>query len=172
VHAPNPHRPQPASPKKGLTLKTIQTLVQAAQPGMWAHERGLCLAVAKSGSAFWALRYPTGDGRRRLMTLQPYQPIDAAGLKALEWQAAELRKLIKAGRDPLAERDADAAATATAATTVNRIAVDTFEEVARDYIAQHKDGWKNAKHFQQWENTLEHVGIVMRNARRLHSTRL
>ncbi|MEH2485007.1 integrase [Bradyrhizobium sp. AZCC 2230] len=89
------------------------------------------------------------------MTLQPYQPIDAAGLKALEWQAAELRKLIKAGRDPLAERDADAAATATAATTINRIAVDTFEAVARDYIAQHKDGWKNAKHLQQWENTLE-----------------
>ncbi|MGY4431076.1 hypothetical protein ACVWWO_003553 [Bradyrhizobium sp. F1.13.1] len=34
------------------------------------------------------------------MTLQQYEPIDAAGLKALEWQVAELRKLIKAGRDP------------------------------------------------------------------------
>jgi hypothetical protein len=39
-------------PKKGLTLKTIQALVQAAEPGMWSHERGLCLAVAKSESAF------------------------------------------------------------------------------------------------------------------------
>lgn len=155
MHAPNPHRAQPASPRKGLTLKTIQALVQAAQPGMWAHERGLCLAVAKSGSAFWALRYSTVAGRRRLMTLQQYQQIDAAGLKALEWQAAELRKLIKAGRDPLAERDAENTATATAATTVSRTALDTFEEVARDYIAQHKDGWKNPKHRQQWENTLE-----------------
>lgn len=117
---------------------------------MWAHERWLCLAVAKSGSAL-ALRYSTAPGRRRLMTLQQYQPIDAAGLKALEWQAAELRKLIEAGRDPLAERDADNAATATAGTTVGRTTVDTFEEVARNYIAQHKDGWKNAKHLQQWE---------------------
>ncbi|MGY3424611.1 hypothetical protein ACVWZW_005086 [Bradyrhizobium sp. F1.13.4] len=33
------------------------------------------------------------------MTLQQYEPIDAAGLKALEWQVAELRKLIKAGRE-------------------------------------------------------------------------
>ncbi|WP_234682716.1 tyrosine-type recombinase/integrase [Bradyrhizobium monzae] len=55
----------------------------------------------------------------------------------------------------MAERDADNAATATTATTVSRTAVDTFEEVARDYIAQQKDGWKNAKHLQQWENTLE-----------------
>ncbi|WP_354211007.1 MULTISPECIES: Arm DNA-binding domain-containing protein [unclassified Bradyrhizobium] len=100
MHAPNSHRSsQPTSPRKGLTLKTIQALVQAAQPGLWAHERGLCLAVAKSGSAFWALRYSTAAGRRRPMTLQQYEPIDAAGLKALEWQVAELRKLIKAGRE-------------------------------------------------------------------------
>lgn len=44
-------------PKKGLSLKTIQSLVQAAKPGLWSHERGLCLAIAKSGSAFWAFRY-------------------------------------------------------------------------------------------------------------------
>lgn len=154
MHTPNPHRAQSPSPRKGLTLKTIQALVQAAQPGMWTHERGLCLAVAKSGSAFWALRYSTVTGRRRLMTLQQYQPIDAAGLKALEWQAAELRKLVKAGRDPLAERDAETAASATTAATISRPSVDTFEDVAREYIAQHKDGWKNPKHRQQWENTL------------------
>ena len=28
--------------KKGLTLRTIQALAQAARPGMWSHERGLC----------------------------------------------------------------------------------------------------------------------------------
>ncbi|WFU52539.1 hypothetical protein QA639_22840 [Bradyrhizobium pachyrhizi] len=26
--------------------------------------------------------------------------------------------------------------------------------MARDYITHRKDGWKNAKHRQQWENTL------------------
>jgi integrase len=136
--------------KKGLTLRTIQALVQAAEPGMWSHERGLCLAVAKSGSAFWALRYSTKSGQRRLMTLETYEPIDAAKLKALEWRVAEHRKQIKAGRDPLAERNAVAI---KAVATIRRT-TDTFEEVARDYIAQHKDGWKNPKHCQQWENTL------------------
>jgi hypothetical protein len=135
--------------KKGLTVRTIEALVQAAKPGMWAHEPGLYLAVAKSGSAFWALRYSTKSGQRRFMTLEKYQPVDAARLKALEWQAAEHRKQIKAGRDPLAERNA---ATSKAAT--KRIGTETFEQVARDYIAQHKDEWKNPKHRQQWENTL------------------
>src|SRR5580698_11027252 len=104
--------------KKVLTLRTIQALVQAAKPGMWSHERGLCLAVAKSGSAFWALRYSTKSGQRRLMTLETYEPIDAAKLKALEWRVAEHRKQIKAGRDPLAERNA--AANKTIATTITR----------------------------------------------------
>jgi hypothetical protein len=143
----------PAAPrKKGLTLRTIQTLVRAAEPGMWSHERGLCLAVAKSGSAFWALRYSTKSGKRRLMTLETYEPIDAAKLKALEWQVAEHRKQIKAERDPLTERNA--AANKMPATTISLATADTFEDVARDYIAQHKDGWKNPKHRQQWENTL------------------
>jgi hypothetical protein len=152
MHGTNPKKRQSGPPEKGLTLRTIQTLVQAAKPGMWSHERGLCLAIAKSGSAFWALRYSTKSGRRRLMTLEQYEPIDAAKLKALEWQVAEHRKQIKAGGDPLTERNA--AANKTPATTISRATADTFEDVACDYIAQHKDGWKNPKHRQQWENTL------------------
>jgi integrase len=150
MHGTILRKPQTSARKKGLTLRTIENLVQAAQPGMWAHERGLCLAIAKSGAAFWALRYSTKSGQRRLMTLEPYEPIDAAKLKALEWRAAEYRKQIKAGRDPLAERNAIASKPVVPAT----LTTNTFEEVARDYIAQHKNGWKNRKHSQQWENTL------------------
>jgi hypothetical protein len=136
-------------PRKGLSPKTITALVQAAQPGLWTHERGLCLAIARSGAAFWALRYSTKAGKRRLMTLEPYEPIDAAKLKALEWTAAEHRKQIKSGRDPLAERNA----TIKPATAIRR-AADTFEDVALDYIAQHKDGWKGHHHHDQWIKTL------------------
>jgi integrase len=150
MHGTKLRNPQPASSKKGLTLRTIEKLIQAAQPGQWTHERGLCLAIARSGSAFWALRYSTKSGQRRLMTLESYEPIDAAKLKALEWQAAEYRKQIKAGRDPLAEKHAAENKTDSA----NRRTTETFEEVARDYISKHKDGWKNRKHRQQWENTL------------------
>ena len=31
----------------------------------------------------------------------------------------------------------------------------TFEQAARAYIAAHEAGWRNAKHAQQWRNTLE-----------------
>src|SRR3979490_1716111 len=30
----------------------------------------------------------------------------------------------------------------------------TFEQAARSYIAAHESGWRNAKHGQQWRNTL------------------
>lgn len=145
----NPARYQ--SGRRGLSLRTIETLVKAAKPGMWTHERGLYLVIAKSGSAYWALRYSTKAGQRRLMTLETYEPIDAAILKAIEARATALQKQIKAGHDPLAERDT---AASKAVATINRAHVETFEEVARDYIMHHKDGWKNAKHRQQWENTL------------------
>ena len=32
--------------------------------------------------------------------------------------------------------------------------VVTFKDVALDYTASHKAGWRNAKHGQQWVNTL------------------
>jgi len=150
MHGTNPQKLKSATRKKGLSLRTIETLVQAAKQGMWVHERGLCLAIAKSGTAFWALRYSTKSGQRRLMTLEAYEAIDTAKLKALEWQVAEFRKQIRAGRDPLAERNV----VATSAVAKTTRATDTFENVALDYIAQHKDGWKNHKHRTQWENSL------------------
>ena len=140
------------SGRQGLSLRTIESLVKAAKPGMWTHERGLYLVIAKSGSASWALRYSTkAGGARRLMQLEKYEPIDAALLKTIELRAAELQKQIKAGRDPLAEQDA---AESKAIATTKRADAETFEQVARDYIMHHKDGWKNSKHRQQWENTL------------------
>jgi hypothetical protein len=45
MHGTTPEKRQSGPPKKGLTLRTIQTLVQAAKPGMWSHERGLCTHV-------------------------------------------------------------------------------------------------------------------------------
>ena len=31
----------------------------------------------------------------------------------------------------------------------------TFEQAAHAYVAAHEAGWRNAKHAQQWRNTLE-----------------
>lgn len=130
-----------------LTPRTIQSLVRAKQPGMWAARNGLNLVIAKSGVPSWALRYSSLDGKRRLMKLADYEPVDAASLAALEADAAVHRKAIKSGHDPLAEREA-------VATMAPSPAIETFKDSALDYIAAHKGTWKNPKHAQQWENTL------------------
>ncbi|MEF2552634.1 tyrosine-type recombinase/integrase [Aurantimonas sp. A2-1-M11] len=139
-----------ASPRKGLTSRTISTLVQARQPGLWAHRFGLSLAISKAGSASWTFRYTAPSGTRRLMTLEiidPREPITAADLKSLELRAEGLRLEVRAGNDPLVMRNG-------AATASPKRSGDTFETVALDYIEQHRDEWKNAKHSQQWQNTL------------------
>lgn len=64
-------------------------------------------------------------------------------------KAMECRKLVAEGKDPIDEREAQR--------TVDRLArlkVLTFDECAKQYIADNRAGWKNDKHASQWENTL------------------
>jgi integrase len=134
-----------------LNVRTIRSLVKAEKPGMWAARNGLNLVISVSGSPCWSIRYTNPDGKRRLMKLAEYEPVDDAILAGLEADAAEMRKAIRKGRDPLAEREA--AKRAAPAKIVAPIA-DTFKEAALTYIAENKAGWKNDKHRTQWENTL------------------
>lgn len=140
-----------------LNCRTIRTLVKAERPGMWAARNGLDLVIAISGSPTWSLRYSTCDGKRRLMKMADYEPVDEALLAALEAEAAEHRKTIRAGRDPLAERGTVAS---MAFTQSNRTG-ETFRNAALAYIAENKNQWKNQKHRQQWENTLERYAYPM-----------
>lgn len=139
--------------KKGLSPRTIQTLVEAAEPGLWAHRHGLTLSISKAGSATWTFRYSAPDGKRRLMTLETVnsnEPISAATLKALEHKAEGLRLKVRAGHDPLADRHA---AAGKAERSPSRI--ETFEEASRRFIAEQSPHWKNEKHKAQWSATLE-----------------
>jgi integrase len=68
--------------------------------------------------------------------------------------AAALRLKVKAGIDPLAEREQEAAQ-ALAAIQAAKVASVTFKDAAEAYIKANKESWRNAKHKQQWENTLK-----------------
>jgi integrase len=57
--------------------------------------------------------------------------------------------LLRQGMDPLAERDAQKQAAAVAIAQAT-----TFAEAAERFIASHQAAWRNAKHRQQWRNTL------------------
>ncbi len=109
-----------------LNCRTIRTLVRAERAGMWAARNGLNLVIATSGSPTWSLRYSTCDGKRRLMKLADYEPVDEALLAALEAEAAEHRKAIRAGRDPLAER----ATVLPLAVAPSKPNGETFREIA------------------------------------------
>lgn len=132
-----------------LNVRQIRSLVNAERPGMWAARNGLNLVISSAGTPSWSLRYQTCDGRRRLMRLADYQPVDAAELAALEADAAEHRKAIKAGHDPLAEREAECLPSNPA-----NGGGETFKSAALAHIEANRSGWKNEKHIAQWEATL------------------
>ncbi len=87
---------------------------------------------------------------------------DAAGEDGLSLakardKAAALHRLVADGIDPLAQRDADLAAEAARKAAEQAAAANrkTFKEAAEAFIGSHEAGWRNAKHRQQWQNTLD-----------------
>jgi integrase len=114
--------------------------------GLYSDGGGLYLRVAPGGSKGWIFRYKRGP-RQRDMGLGALHTI---GLREARQQAMECRCLLRAGVDPIDQRDADRGRAKRAAA-----ATRTFRACAKDYIAAHQPGWKNAKHAAQWPSTLE-----------------
>lgn len=107
---------------------------------------GLALQIRGKGSKSWILRIVIG-GKRRDMGLGAYPSVSLALARQ---KAAEARELIRQGIDPIAQqRSALSALKASMATQL------TFEETAIAYMSTHEPTWKNAKHAQQWRNTLK-----------------
>jgi len=129
-----------------LNPKQVENL---AEPGTYEDGDGLRLVVKATGRKSWVLRYQL-NGKRREMGLGSFPDV---GLKAARLAAADQRKLLTAGTDPMAARDAGREALRASERAAAAKAI-TFKKAATDYIAAHRAGWKNAKHAQQWENTL------------------
>jgi len=127
---------------KGLTQIGVQRL---KEPGLHSDGLGLNLDVQKTGSKSWILRYML-NGRARFMGLGSYPEVSLAIARE---KAAAYRTIIKSGIDPLdGKHESKAKARADAAKRI------VFKEAAHQYIESHKAGWKNAKHIDQWRNSL------------------
>jgi hypothetical protein len=81
----------------------------------------------------------------REMGLGPARGPDAVSLADVRDKAAPLRRLVRNGVDPIAQREAEAAA-AMAAAQAARARATTFRAVARFYLDAHEAGWRNGKH--------------------------
>jgi integrase len=113
---------------------------------------GLALQVLPTGGRTWVLRVVVAR-RRRDIGLGGYPEVSLATARD---KARDYREQIKKGIDPLAEARALKAAMRPAM---------TFRSAAMKYIEAHRTGWRNPKHAQQWENTLEqyaypHIGAM------------
>lgn len=126
--------------------------VKNAKPGRHADGGGLHLLVKDTGARSWVYRFML-NGQSRDLGLGAASGLDAIALAAARDLAAALRLKVKAGIDPLAERQR-VAAEAVAAAQAAEIAGITFKTVAEAYIKANEASWRNDKHRQQWRNTL------------------
>lgn len=132
--------------------RTALEIKRLTSPGLHAvgTVAGLRLLVKPSGARSWVLRTMIG-ARRAEIGLGGYPTVALA--QAFERARAALDQ-IRAGIDPTAERRA------------KRSTIDwTFKKTAEAYIAAHRAGWKNAKHADQWGNTLEAYAYPMFGAK-------
>ncbi|MCZ4342877.1 integrase arm-type DNA-binding domain-containing protein [Sphingomonadaceae bacterium G21617-S1] len=138
-------------PKKLVNALTPMQ-VKHAPAGRHADGGGLHLLVKDTGARSWVYRFML-NGKSRDVGLGPAAGPDAISLSDARLKASALRLKVKDGVDPLAERQIKAAE-AIAAQQAAHIAGKTFKDVAGAYIEANEDSWRNAKHRQQWSNTL------------------
>ncbi len=120
-------------------------VTKTTKPGLYGDGGGLYLQITTSGVKSWLFRYMRA-GKARGMGLGPVHTI---GLAEARIRALDCRRLLLDDVDPIDARNAER--------TTKKIAQAsemTFEQCAKKYIEAHRAGWKNAKHADQWTNTL------------------
>lgn len=127
--------------------------IKNAKPGMHADGGGLYLHVGKAGNASWIFRFQLNK-RRREMGLGALSALSAVEARA---KAAELKAMVGRGIDPLDLKQAvqqQEAQAIVAQREEEALNVATFKRATEKHLALKESGWRNAKHRQQWANTL------------------
>ncbi|MBN8745678.1 MAG: integrase arm-type DNA-binding domain-containing protein [Thiomonas arsenitoxydans] len=113
-------------------MPLTDTAIRNAKPGAKSVKMfdgaGLYLEITPSGGKLWRLKYRFMGAEKRL-ALGAYP---AVGLKEARERRDEAKRHLADGRDPSAVKQADKARALA-------LAADSFEAVARDWIARHLD---------------------------------
>jgi len=121
--------------------------VKSAKPGMHADGGLLYLLVKPDLRRSWIFRYRDRvSGKLRDMGLGPAWDVS---LTEARERAAQFRRMLRDGRDPMAIKHA--LKTEARVQHEKRMA---FGRCAELYIEVHRSGWKNPKHAAQWDSTL------------------
>lgn len=132
---------------------TALAVSRAKRRGMLGDGNGLYLSIARGGSRSWVFRFKRGGKTRHL----GLGALHAVSLAQARERAADARRMLLDGRDPIEARKGErAAARLDAAKAI------TFSEAARAYVEAHRAGWRNEKHAGQWAATLKtYAGPVL-----------
>jgi len=137
-------------------LSAVQ-VARLKTPGYYGDGGGLWLQVGANATKSWIFRF-TLAGKAREMGLGALHTVSLAEARH---RAREKRLMVLDGIDPIeARRAGERTAVSNAARAV------TFKAEAEAYIEAHRAAWKNAKHADQWANTLEtyaypHIGQML-----------
>lgn len=134
-------------PKKAAEMSAIQVR-NLNTPGLHfvGGVAGLALQVLPTGGRSWVLRMTVGS-RRRDMGLGGFPDVPLADAREA---ARRAREEVRSGTDPI-----EKARAARSALIASQASALTFEQCAAKYIEANRSGWKNAKHADQWESTLQ-----------------
>jgi integrase len=113
--------------------------VETAGPGFHSDGGNLYLRVKDTGARAWVFRFTTA-GKVRELGLGPLHSRSLADARRL---AEAMRKVLAEGGDPASVLRQSEAPEGK-----------TFAECAAELIEAKRPGWRNAKHAQQWANTL------------------
>lgn len=115
------------------------------KPGYYCDGGGLYLQVSKTSSKSWIMRYTLG-GKSCEMGLGS---LNAFSLAEARVRAKAQRKLLADGIDPLATKRSDQLTRRMA-----EASIITFDQAATAFITANSPAWRNAKHADQWRNTI------------------
>ncbi|WP_171208767.1 MULTISPECIES: site-specific integrase [unclassified Ruegeria] len=126
-----------------LSGKLTKKLVENLGPGRHGDGSGLYLVVDPSGARRWIVRVTVKGQKNRkgapLRTDFGLGGADVVTLNQARERALEYRRMAKAGLNPRFNAHRE---------------IPTFEELSRQVHIERLPTWKNAKHGQQWLNTL------------------
>lgn len=133
-----------ARPIQKLTEMTVRA---AKKTGRLSDGGGLYLRVSHSNAKSWSFMW-NRDGKRKELGLGPYPAVTLAQARE---KATISREAVAAGNDP--------------DLNFKRETEPTFSECCEMFLENMQDQWSNAKHRQQWHNTLDQYCKTMARKR-------
>jgi integrase len=133
-----------------LSARTVATLTR---PGRHSDGGGLYLSISKDSSSVrrrWVFLY-RWRGRLTELGLGGFHSVSLAKAREL---AMAYRTDLATGVNPKEKRDQQRGGST---------GIPTFGDYAETYIATKGGGWRNAKHRQQWQNTLKIYAASIRS---------